>query len=534
MPKTDSNPAADARPRTGHRYWFPVTVGLLTWAGIVTIRLQPEMERNFQGWLTAALILLASLLGLIWFFGFSRFSGKLRLGTFGLLLLAAFGGTRLLRVDGTVDGTGLPKLVWRWTSPRTVRSESATTSPSATPAAPNTQTVATTAPASQHPDVPQFFGARRDGTALQVNLARDWSATPPRQLWRQPVGLGWSAFAVVGERAYTQEQRGDSECVTCYALRTGQQIWAQTNAVRFSEWQGGDGPRATPTVHEGRVYTLGATGLLNCLDAESGALKWSRSVLSENQLANLIWGVSASPLVFDDTVVVTGGFTKGPTVLAYRRSTGEPLWQAGTDKASYASPVLVTLAGQRVVLSANAASLTAHDPTTGALRLDYPWGDDKWPKASQPVVLPGDRIFLSAGYGAGCSLLEVKPGTNGELAATQVWKNLHLKTQFNSVAARDGFLYGLDDGLLACVEIATGARKWKDGRYGSGQTLLVDDLILIQSEPGAVILAAAQPGGFQELGRLPALSSKTWNHPTLAGKYLLVRNNEEMAAYELP
>jgi outer membrane protein assembly factor BamB len=257
-------------------------------------------------------------------------------------------------------------------------------------------------------------------------------------------------------------------------------------------------------------------------------------VLAENKLPNLLWGISGSPLVFDDSVVVTGGLTNGPTVLAYRASNGEALWQTGTDKASYASPVITALAGRRLILSFNAASLTANDPNMGELLFDYPWSDDKWPKAAQPVVLEGDRIFLSSGYGAGCALLAVKAGAGGKLVASQLWKNLRMKNQFNSVAARDGFLYGLDDGLLACVEIATGERKWKDGRYGSGQTLLVDDLVIIQTEPGAVVLAEAKPDGFKELGRLPGLSAKTWNHPTLAGRYLLVRNSEEMVAYELP
>jgi outer membrane protein assembly factor BamB len=138
-------------------------------------------------------------------------------------------------------------------------------------------------------------------------------------------------------------------------------------------------------------------------------------------------------LVFDDTVVVSGGLSNGPTVPAYRRSDGQPLWRAGTDKASYASPILTTLASRQVVLSCNAASLTAHDPASGKILLDYPWTTDKWPKASQPVVLAGDRVFLSAGYGSGCMLLEVKAGADGKLVATQLWKNLSMKTQFNSI-----------------------------------------------------------------------------------------------------
>jgi outer membrane protein assembly factor BamB len=315
---------------------------------------------------------------------------------------------------------------------------------------------------------------------------------------------------------------------------TGKLLWIHSYPAHFFQWQGGEGPRATPTVDRGHVFAFGATGVLACLDAATGQRLWSRDVLKENNLENITWGVSASPLVVDDAVIVTGGATNGPTVLAYHRATGEPLWKSGTDKASYSSPMLATLAGRRVVLSVNAATVMANDPATGALLLDFRWTDDKWPKAAQPVVLPGDRVFVSAGYGMGALLLEIKATDDGKLVATQLWKSVRMKTQFNSVGARDGYLYGLDDGLLACLDAATGERKWKDGRYGSGQTLLVDDLVLVQTEPGAVVLVSARPDRFEELGRLNALSSKTWNHPTLAGRYLLVRNDREVACYELP
>jgi outer membrane protein assembly factor BamB len=270
------------------------------------------------------------------------------------------------------------------------------------------------------------------------------------------------------------------------------------------------------------------------LDAKTGVRIWARSVLTENQLENLEWGTSASPLLTEDLVVVTGGQTRGSTVLAYRRSDGELQWKSGTDRASYASPILANLAGRRVILSFNAGTLTAHDPKTGDVVLDQKWGLDGPPKAAQPVVVDGDRVLVTAGYGMGCELFQASSDTDGKLKLTSVWKNSRLKAQFNSVAVREGHFYGLDDGLLACVSVANGERKWKDGRYGSGQSLVVDDLIMIQSEPGAVVLAEAKPYGFRELGRIAALSSKTWNFPTVAGRYLLVRNDREAVCYELP
>lgn len=519
MPDSESAPAA-----RGHRLWFPTTVAVLAIVGIAAVRMRPEFERNFQAWITGGIVLLATLLGLIWFFFLSRFPGRARLIGFVVLVIAGLGLSQSVRVDGTVDGRGLPKFAWRWNVHHPAVPKLAEAAAMTAPAA----------PVSGAQDVPQFFGPNRDGVVRGVKLARDWKATPPEELWRQPIGAGWSAFAVVNGRAYTQEQRGEDEAVTCYDLLTGKLLWIHTNRVRFFQWQGGEGPRATPTVDRGFVFAYGATGILDCLDATTGKRIWTREVLKENNLPNTEWGLSASPLVFDETVVVSGGAANGPTILAYNRQTGAPLWQSGFDKVSYASPILTTIAGQRVVLSVNASTVTAHNATTGELELTFYWTDDKFPKAAQPVVLPGDRVFVSAGYGMGALLLQFAAGTEGQLIPTQVWKSMRMKTQFNSVTPRDGYLYGLDDGLLACVEIATGERKWKDGRFGSGQTLLVDDLILIQSEPGPVILAAAQPDRYQEFGRLPALSSKTWNHPTLAGRYLLVRNDREAVCYRLP
>ncbi len=521
----DSDRSAPPSPR-GHRLWVPATIAILTLIGMVFVQWQPELERNFKAWIIASIAALAFILVLLWLILLSRFRWRTRLvGTIvPLAALAIF--TLLVRVDGSLSGTGLPRLVWRWSPARSGVVESFVRP--LVPASPLAQTL------KDIPDVPQFFGPHRDGIIPDSRLAPEWKARPPRLLWRQPIGLGWSAFAVVGGRAFTQEQRGSNELVTCYELLSGRLLWSSSNRVCFSQWQGGAGPRATPTVFQGRVFTMGASGVLDCLDAATGKRFWSHDILKDPGHTNLTWGISCSPLVFDDTVVVTGGKCDNGTVIAYTLNTGEMLWKSGTERASYASPILATLASRRVILSLNAANLTAHDPASGELLLSYIWGSENNPKASQPVVLAGDRIFLSAGYGEGCVLLQVVANQEHRMTATPIWKGKSLKTQFNSVAARDGFLYGLDDGLLCCVDLTNGKRMWKDGRYGSGQTLVAGDLILIQSERGTVALARATPERFQEFGRISALSSKTWNYPTLAGPYLLVRNDVECACYELP
>ena len=520
-PRMPTPPNDAPRPAAGRRLWYLGVIALLVVIAVVVVQLQPETERNTKSWLTAAILFLGLIGALFWFAWLSGFPRRVRLIGVAIVLVLGFGVSRLVRVAGTSSSIGFPRLAWRWSHDE---------GPQLTPVAKAAATIVT-APGLR--DVPQFFGPNRNGIVSGARLARDWRTRPPRELWRQPIGAGWSAFAVVGGRAFTQEQRGDLEVIAAYEVLTGRLLWTHTNAAHFSQWQGGPGPRATPTVSDGRVYAYGATGILDCLDAATGKLIWTHDILRENHGDNLEWGISASPLVFDDTVIVTGGNAPGPTVLAFRASTGKALWHRGTGRASYASPALATLAGRRVVLIGNAAALTAHEPTTGEVLLEQPWGSPRTAKAAQPVVLPGDRVFLSASYGVGCVLFQITM-TGGRFDAQQVWKNMRMKNQFNTVAEREGYLYGLDDGFLACVEVASGERRWKDGRYGSGQTLLVDDLILIQAETGEVALAEARPDGWHELGRIAALSSKTWNHPTLAGRYLLVRNDREAVAYELP
>jgi len=510
------------------RPWFPIVVIVLAVVAVILVQSRAETEQNMKMWQSMSAVLLAVLLNLLWLLFTPRFAWKKRLIGLGVVLLVGFGMKQALRVDGTVNGTGLPRLVWKW---------SATSLP-ALAGRPVLATNATRMMDSKQlakaANVPQFFGPNRDGVIIGANLARDWKTAPPKELWRQPIGAGWSAFAVVDGRAYTQEQRGDEEMVTCYDLFTGKLIWAHADKTCFTQWQSGTGPHATPTVADGRVYSYGATGLLNCLDAATGQPIWQRSVLIENNLANNEWGISASPLLVDGKIIVTGGNAHGPTLFAYQHDTGAPLWKSGDDRASYASPIAPTLAGKRVILSNNARGFSASDPATGAVLLDCAWGGDKWPKASQPVVVGKDRVFVSAGYGYGSHLFQIGTEADGKLSATELWHNLRMKTQFNTPAIREGHAYGLDDGRLECLNMETGERLWKEGSFGAGQSLLVDDLVIVQSESGPVYLAVAKPAAYEELGRIDALNSKTWNHPTLAGRYLLVRNDREAVCYELP
>ncbi|MEX2285877.1 MAG: PQQ-binding-like beta-propeller repeat protein [Planctomycetaceae bacterium] len=384
---------------------------------------------------------------------------------------------------------------------------------------------------------PGFQGAERTAVIDGVKLARDWNTQPPKLLWKKTVGEGWSGFAVAGQGAVTLEQRDDKECVVARDLLTGEEAWVHADEARFDNTMGGPGPRATPAIADGHVYAIGATGILNCLNGETGTCVWQVNVLEDNGAENQGHGVCGSPLIVDNLVVICPTGSDGRSLAAYDRKDGRRVWIAGIERASYSSPMLADVAGTRQILYYNSESVAAHDPRSGELLWSYPWTNDQKVVCSQPIVVPGDhnRVLLTTGYGSGSTLIGIHRSADDRWQSPeQIWKSRHMKTKFTTAVAHDNHVYGLDDGILQCIELETGEAKWKRGRYGHGQLLLVDDLLLIQTEPGEAVLVEANPQKLVELGRIPALDSKTWNCPALAGRYLVTRNDHEAVCYELP
>lgn len=347
------------------------------------------------------------------------------------------------------------------------------------------------------------------------------------------MGLGWSGFAIEGTRAITQEQQGGEEAVNCYDLLSGRLVWNHTCRARFQSTLAGEGPRATPTIVGTRVFTLGSTGILQCLELETGREVWSRNILEENHARLEEWGMSCSPLVVDGLVVVSAGGRDNRSLVAYRAADGSFGWGAGSDGAGYSSPVLVTLMGVRQIIIFNSGGIFAHEPATGSILWRHPWPGGH-PHVSTPIVLPGERLLISSGYGFGSELVQLAMDAAGKFTAARLWKSTRLKAKFTGVVHRDGFIYGLDDGVMACLDAADGSQRWKQGRYGHGQEILVGDLLLVGAESGEVLLLDPAPQESRELTRFPALRGKTWNPPALAGPYLLVRNDKEAACYQLP
>jgi outer membrane protein assembly factor BamB len=510
---------------------MPALILIAAAGAIAYLRLNEEFDHGWQNFLTLFVGIIALGLLTLWYLFFSGLSWgqffvrTLVLAALGVLFYFGVVKERVVRFGGTT-GDMLMRFSLAWTPPPDANL------PELKPTLGAPVNVLAGAE-----DFPQFLGPTRQAVVAGVRLARDWSTTPPREVWRQAIGLGWGSFAIQGPLAITQEQRGDRELTVCRDKATGDVFWTHENAARFSEKLGGDGPRATPTIAGGRVYVLGATGILDCLELVTGKLVWSTDTLGESSSRNLIWGKSSSPLVVDDLVVVSLGEEEGDALAAYDKETGKRKWKAATDKASYCSPMLATLAGQRQIVSVNAKSVTGHDIADGKELWNFPWPDEMF-KASQPVPLPGDRLLLTCGFGkpdCPTALVLEFHGSEGRLQYKQVWGHTKLKAKFTTAVVRDGFAYTLDDGILACLDVATGERKWKAGRYGHGQVLLVEDLLLVQAEePGDLLLVEANPARHVERGRIKALTSKTWNNPALSGRFLLVRNDREAVCYELP
>ncbi len=376
-----------------------------------------------------------------------------------------------------------------------------------------------------------FRGPNRDGHYTERPLLTQWPAGGPRLLWRQPVGGGYASFSIAHGVAFTIEQRRQREAVTAYDLGTGRELWAHSYEAKFEESMGGEGPRATPTWHEGRVYSLGAMGDLRCLNAADGVLIWQRNILRENGADNLFFGVSASPLIVDEHVIALGGFG-GPAAFAFDQRSGAPVWKSLPERQAYSSPMLVTLAGQRQILVVTAAHAVGLNAADGATLWNFPWSVQYDNAIGQPVLLSSNRFLLSAGYGTGCAAVEVNRTEKG-FTARQVWRNKFLKNKFSSSVFWQGHIYGLDEDILTCLDAATGERKWKDGRYGYGQLLVAGGHLIVLTGNGELALVRATPERHEELARAPGLTGKTWNHPALADGKLLVRNAVEMACFDL-
>ncbi len=500
------------------RLWPLYLIAAAAVIGLLAIWLPESLDRQMQVVPTIGVFMFASLLSLLWLLFLSRLAWGQRMRYFGALAVAIVLCIGSFRYKG-LSGDWVPIFVWRWSGPEAT---SAIDGGSVTPISAL--------------DWPQFMGPTRDNQLTGVRLEPNWSQHPPREVWRRPVGASWSSFAIAGGRAITQEQHATEEQVVCYDLATGRKLWSHADSTRFESGMGGIGPRATPTIAGDQVFALGATGILNVLDVATGRVLWTRNIIEEHDAQVPMFGISGSPLVIDELVVVSAGGSAGRSLVAYRRENGEFVWGGGGDQAGYSSAQLATMAGREQILifNENKHAVVAHDPQNGQVLWRQPWDHGRVQCIANPLLLPGDRVLASTGYGAGAELYQIKASPDGTLSSEVVWQSKRLKAKFSNMVYRDGFIYGLDDGILVCLDPANGKRRWKKGRYGHGQLILVDDVLLIMSEKGDIVLVEATPERHRELSRMTAFDSKTWNPHAFAAPYLLVRTDSEAICYELP
>jgi outer membrane protein assembly factor BamB len=377
---------------------------------------------------------------------------------------------------------------------------------------------------------PGFRGQDREGV-YRGPFRVSWEGLAP--MWKKPIGGGRSSFAVADGRAFTIEQRQRNEVVVAYDVLTGRELWTNAWPERFSQWMGGgEGPRATPAWADGSVFALGARGELRCLDAATGRVAWRTNILKDAGAKNLRWGMAASPLIAGEAVIVLPGGPAGRSVVAYDRRTGKQLWTALNDQQAYVAPMQVTLLGVPQFLIVTSKRLVGLSLDRHDVLWEFPWSTDHDASAAQPIVIGEQRVFYSSGYGAGAVVVELTKAGD-RFSVREVWRNIRMKNRQSSSVMHEGFIYGLDEGILACIDAATGELKWKGGRYGHGQVLLAGNHLVVITEQGELVLVAATPEKLRELSRVPAIEGTTWNVPAFADGILLVRNTEEMAAFDL-
>ncbi len=452
----------------------------------------------------------------------------------GLALLLAgvgFGFSLLLRNEGA-NGEYWLDTRWRWS--RSAEEAMLADRKQEAPSQAIQAVRATNALSLANPEWPGFRGADRAARARGPLIATNWIAQPPRQLWKIPVGPAWSSFAVAGKFLFTQEQRGRLETVVCYDATTGREVWTQQMEVRFDDPLGGPGPRATPALTSDGLYASGATGLFFCLNPITGHVVWLHDLAKVAGRKPPGWGFSASPAIAGSVVIIYAGGAGDKGVLAFNLESGAPIWSAAAGNDSYSSPQVSIIAGVEMVLMLTNEGLVFLDPATGKERLNYPWKYSSY-RALQPHVIGDDTVLLPTGMSTGTRAIRVTK-TNDQFAAAELWTSRILKPDFTDLVSHQGYLYAIDGGILTCVDLRSGERRWKGGRYGKGQVLLLEDsgLLLVLTEQGRVVLLRAEPTAHTELGSFKAIEGKTWNHPVVVGDRLYVRNAQEAACYVLP
>jgi outer membrane protein assembly factor BamB len=379
---------------------------------------------------------------------------------------------------------------------------------------------------------PQWRGPHRDGISAETGLLDSWPAGGPRLLWKsQSLGEGYSSFAVVGDRLYTQGQQGNQEFVAAFDTRTGKQLWKTPSGRAYHESRG-HGPRGTPTVDAARLYALAADGTLLCLDTATGERLWGMNIVERFGGQVPTWGISESPLLDGDRVIVTPG-GPGASVVALDKSKGALVWKSQSDPAGYSSPMTVDVGGSRTVVV-----FTAH----GAMGLDLKSGEFQWrydkvanrtANIATPIVHDG-YVFLSSDYGTGCALLKLTADAGG-VSASEVYFNRGMRNHYSTSVLIGDYVYGFSSGVLTAMKFLTGAVAWQNRSVGKGSVTYAEGRLYALSEDGVMGLIEATPEGYKEKSRFEIHrgSYPTWTPPVIANGKLYLREQDNLYCYNI-
>ena len=379
-------------------------------------------------------------------------------------------------------------------------------------------------------DWPQFRGPNRDGISRETGLLRSWPAGGPEVLWKIPLGEGYSHLAVSKGRLFTLYGEGANDYAAAWDAATGKQLWKVPLGRKFVNDQG-NGPRSTPTVDGDMVYALTATGRLAALSSADGKRVWEHDLGAEFDAEAPQWGVSTSPLVEGNLLLVDAGGSGGKSLIAFDKKTGRVVWASQREVAGYSAPIAITVGGVRQVIFFTGRAVLSVSPRDGRLFWRVPWKTNWDVNAAAPVFVPPDRLYVSSGYGTGGALFKIEV-KGGRVGAEEVWRSRKMKNQFSSSVFHGGHIYGFDNSVLKCIDAATGEEKWKESGFGHGSLILADGHLVVLSERGKLSLVEATPAGYREKGSSQVLSGKCWTAPTLADGRLYLRNEEEMLALD--
>lgn len=380
-------------------------------------------------------------------------------------------------------------------------------------------------------DWPQWRGPRQDGISQESGLLSEWPESGPTQLWRVELGNGYSTVVVAGNRAYTMFGDDEGEYVVCIDASDGRIIWQVTSAGPFKNVYGG-GPRATPTIHDGRVYTIGATGIALCLDAFSGEKVWGINVIEEFEGENLEWGLSASPVIFKDKLVLVVNGSDGKSLAALDKNTGATIWTSLDDKAGYSTPIVIELNNEMQLVVMTGVAVVGVALADGAERWRQEWITDLDANVASPIFHDG-RLFVSSGYDTGSALFELAV-IDGEIEPNLLWRTKKMKNLISSSILIDGFLYGFHNSILNCVDFETGKVQWSHRGFKRGSVFSADGKLVIYGERGTLAIAELSSEGYAELSSAKIFGgNKTWSIPTLSRGRLFVRNDEELICLDL-